>query len=355
VKSGFAPIVAIALLAASGCGKKSNRYPTISATNPDGGGARIRGEYNFCPVAIFIATPDHARIDQPISITASASDDDNDPLTYAWTASSGSFTSANQAATTFRCSTNEMVTITLKVSDGLCDSTTSGTVLCQPTDAGAQDGNTAGASGQGGSSGQAGTSGQAGSGGSTGAGGGAASSGGMGGSTVSGAGGTTGAAGTTGGGGASGGAGAGGSGACIETTPPAAIAAVCKQCLDDNDNPANDGCCVITDAMGLQLCQAVSACIRSGGATGTTCNIGGDVTSCFCGTNLATCEQTGRPNGPCVAEFTAAARRNVVTMATDSPTAAQVMARQADPSYALGRAANIHGTAGAFCPVECGF
>jgi hypothetical protein len=140
-----------------------------------------------------------------------------------------------------------------------------------------------------------------------------------------------------------------------ETAPPVALAMSCLTCLNGNLNPATDGCCGITDATGLSLCQAASACMRTGGTTGTTCNIQGDVTTCFCGTNQATCDQTGAPNGPCVASITAAAGRNIVTGVTDMPTAAQVLARQGDPAYALGRSANIEAIAGAFCPVECGF
>jgi hypothetical protein len=53
--------------------------------------------------------------------------------------------------------------------------------------------------------------------------------------------------------------------------------------------------------------------------------------------------------------MTAAAGRNVVTMATDSPNAATVLARQGDPNFALGRASNIQVDAIGFCQVECGF
>jgi hypothetical protein len=107
--------------------------------------------------------------------------------------------------------------------------------------------------------------------------------------------------------------------------------------------------------MGRQLCQTAAACMRAGGPPVGACNMIGDVTSCFCGTNQATCEVAGQPNGPCVSPITAAAARNVVTMTTDAPSVAQVLARYGDPSYALGRAANVHFIAGAFCPIECGF
>jgi hypothetical protein len=94
--------------------------------------------------------------------------------------------------------------------------------------------------------------------------------------------------------------------------------------------------------------------MRSGVTPFGPCNQQGDVTDCYCGTNAATCDQAGQPNGPCVAEMTAAAARNVLTMTTDAPTPAQVLARFGDPNYALGRAANVQGVAGLLCPSECG-
>ena len=127
-------------------------------------------------------------------------------------------------------------------------------------------------------------------------------------------------------------------------------------CLNMNLNPVNDGCCGIaaSDPTGYTVCQAASACMRAGGPPVGACNVGGDTTTCFCGTNLATCDNPGGPNGPCIAQMTAAAARNVMTKTTDTPTATQVQARKGDPVYALGRAGNIHFLAGAFCPIECG-
>jgi len=136
-----------------------------------------------------------------------------------------------------------------------------------------------------------------------------------------------------------------------ETNPPAEFAARCLQCLTPFENPRTDGCCNIMDEVGLALCQAASACMRANG-----CNISGDVTTCFCGTTgTAACSQPGRANGPCVDDMTAAAARNVETATTDAPTPAVVWARFGDPAYALGRAVNIQGVAGAFCSAECGF
>jgi hypothetical protein len=152
-------------------------------------------------------------------------------------------------------------------------------------------------------------------------------------------------------------AGTGGGGdTCIETNPPAALLAGCMACLAVQSNPVTDGCCVLAaaDPTGYTLCQAVSSCMRTGGPPTGACNVGGDVTTCYCGTDLSTCS-SGGANGPCVAQIAEAAGRNVTTMTNDSPAAPEILARQGNPNYALGRAANIQLIAAVFCPTECGF
>lgn len=163
-------------------------------------------------------------------------------------------------------------------------------------------------------------------------------------------------AGTGGAGGAGGTGGGGGGMGCLETDAPAAIAVACQACLDESSDPATDGCCslAVSDPDGYALCQAAAACIRAGGSPVGACNVGGDVTSCYCGTHPASCDQPGGPDGPCVAQIAAAAGRNVVTKTTDTPTEAQVIDRQGDTDFAFGRAATIQTIAGAFCPTECG-
>jgi hypothetical protein len=351
----FCGVAALAVLAAAGCGKSRRSYPTISAVTPDGGSVKVRGTYNHCPQIFYSATPDHADVGQTIALSASASDQENDPLTYTWSATAGTIDKPDAVTTTFHCTARGSVTISLTVSDGECDSKTSGDVLCQSADAGGPD--AAGGAGAGGSIGGAGT---AGAGGQAGASGQAGTSGGTAGTTgtagATGAGGSvgTGSGGAVGVGGTTGGSGTGGSGACVETNAPPDIAPACTACLTLNWTPATDGCCALTDAAGKQLCQVAAACMRAGGATGP-CVVNGDVSACFCGTNSLTCDNPGQANGPCASQMTAAAGRNVVTMATDSPTPAQVIARQGDSTYALGRASNIINDAGLYCPAECGF
>jgi len=228
-------------------------------------------------------------------------------------------------------------------------------VGCGDSGGGGAKGGSGGRGGAGGG-GRGGTTGMAGRGGTTGGAGTGGSNAGTGGATAGtggGAAGTGGGAAGTGGG--TGGTGTGGTGtACVETNPPAAIAAACASCIAVYATP-NEGCCNLAtlDATGFTLCQAASSCMRTGGAPVGKCNLLGDTSTCYCGTNPSTCD-SGDANGPCLNQVTAAAGRNVTTMTTDTPTPSQVVQRFGDTDYALGRASVIHSYAGAFCPDECG-
>jgi len=143
---------------------------------------------------------------------------------------------------------------------------------------------------------------------------------------------------------------------CLETNPGPQVADACMACLKKNkiDGPINDGCCGIKDAVGQQLCQTVSTCMRAGGPPVGRCNLSGDTTTCFCGKHAGDCDIPGKADGPCVAQITAAAGRNIETHTTDTPTAAQILDRYGQVKFALGRASNIAAIAGAFCKADCG-
>jgi hypothetical protein len=361
MRTQTAVVVALGVLCGFGCNKAERGYPTISARSPDGGNVNVHGDYNRCPQVIFIATPDHVPVGRPISLTAMASDLDGHQLSYAWKATSGSFSAPSAPTTTFECARNGDVTITLTVTDGSCPAEISGVVLCQPGDGGAADGGSPdgrGGGGQPGTGGQPGIGGQSGT-GTTGAAGigvggrGGSGSGGTAGAGTGGAG-TGGVAGSTGVAGGRGGSSAGGSGGdggpCVETNPPPDVAESCTTCLMEMSSPASDGCCLIADAVARDLCQAASACFRAG-----NCNDSGDTAPCYCGTSGTMGCPSGAANGPCVQQVTAAASRNIDTGATDSPSPALILQRFGVPQYPLGRAAGIHTIAGAFCPAECGF
>jgi hypothetical protein len=308
------------------------------------GSVAINGRIDQCPLITSVSASSLQGVvgGAPIMIGVVASElDPGDTVTYNWTAApTGIGTIGAQGAnTTFTCTTAGSTQLSIAVSDGVCGDSVPNAIPINCT----------GTTGAGGAAG-------------TGAGGGGAAGTGIGGGGAAGTGiGGGGAAGTGIGGGGAAGTGVGGGGAagtgCLETNPPAALVASCTACLTLNGDPTTAGCCGIqaTDPTGFALCQAASACMRAGGPPVGVCNVGGDVTTCFCGSNLASCDTA--PNGPCIAQETAAAARNVMTMMTDAitPTPAQVQARIGDPVYALGRAGNIQTIAGAFCAVECGF
>jgi hypothetical protein len=144
-------------------------------------------------------------------------------------------------------------------------------------------------------------------------------------------------------------------GGCVDTNPPPQLAGGCAACLEKNaQSSGKDGCCGIADATALRLCEAASKCMRAGGPPVGSCNLAGDTTTCFCGKYQADCDVPGKANGPCVAEITTAAGRNIETATTDTPNAGQILTRYGETKYALGRAANVAAIAGAFCKAECG-
>jgi hypothetical protein len=274
---------------------------------PAAGSIAINGRLDQCPVLTSIsATSLQAPVGAAITIGAVALElDPGDTVTYFWTTSApiGTFVPASAATTTFRCTGVGATQISIAITDGICGDTQLNAIpiVC------------------------------------------------------------TGVAGP-GSGGNSGGGGTNGGLSCIETSPPPALAATCMTCLSANALPATDGCCPLaaTDPTGFTLCQAASACMRSGTVPPSAenpdghCNIGGDVTPCYCGTHASTCDEPGGPNGPCIAPITAAAAYNLATRTTDAPNESQVISRQGDVTFAFGRAAAVNTVASYLCPMQCG-
>jgi hypothetical protein len=285
------------------------------------GQVAINGRFDQCPfITGFTATALTAPVGGTITVGVNATElDPGDTIAYSWTNSApgiGTLAPTNAATGVFTCNAAGSASLSVTVTDGICGDTRMDAIPITCT--GGTGGSGGGAAGAPGGSG----------------------------------GGEAGAPGGSGGGAAGAPGGSGGT-ECIETNPPAAIAAACDACLDMNQNPTTDGCCNITsDPTGFSLCQAASACMRSGIVNGADCNVDGDTGTCYCGTST-TCS-SGGANGPCVAEITAAAGRNTVTQTTDSPTPGQILMRFGAPEFALGRASGIHGVAGAVCPAECG-
>ncbi len=101
------------------------------------GSALVTGTLNLCPVVDgIVATPSEVLVGSTIALTGNAHDSDAAPaaLSYQWSASSGSLSSATAADPTFKCTEPGDATITLAVSDGDatagCPATQTATVTC---------------------------------------------------------------------------------------------------------------------------------------------------------------------------------------------------------------------------------
>ncbi len=88
---------------------------------PTTGSVSINGTLNICPqIDSLSASPAEVIVGSSIALTASGHDTDAapSPLTYAWTATSGTFANAAAASTSFTCTTAGATTVTLALSDG---------------------------------------------------------------------------------------------------------------------------------------------------------------------------------------------------------------------------------------------
>jgi hypothetical protein len=97
------------------------------------GSVLFNGTVNVCPVVDSIAAnPTGALVGGTISLSATVHDLDTapGPLTYIWSATSGSLSSATAAAPTFTCTGVGPATITLTLSDGDCPNSSSAIVTC---------------------------------------------------------------------------------------------------------------------------------------------------------------------------------------------------------------------------------
>jgi hypothetical protein len=83
------------------------------------GNVDVDGSFNFCPVITSAsATPSQAAVGESINVTASAIDPDDDPLTYGWSATEGTFADASAPSTTYTCTVGGEQVVTIAVDDG---------------------------------------------------------------------------------------------------------------------------------------------------------------------------------------------------------------------------------------------
>jgi hypothetical protein len=360
---------------------------------------------NICPTVTVTAAPPSSAVGSSIDLHAWAVDPDASdagmtrPLNLTWTAPAGAGTLSDPTAaeTRFACARPGLQVVTVAVSDGRCTQTETVALHCLATDAGVADsvldgssgragGAPAGSGGADGSVGRSSSGGAFGSGGATGSGGVSgsgvsASSGGAPGTGATGRGGTAGApaafasggspgsggaaaggggpGGKSGPGGGSGGAshGSGGSVAVggSSATPSTDEGDACNTCTAENCNIATDGCAVIgfQSPSDAPLCESLYACLRSQHCTSDDdddmlpdqdssqwcwCGLPPDAEATDCFT------RPGTAKGPCLADIVKAAH-------TSDP--ATIRLRFADPTYPLGRAANLANCRSAYCGSVC--
>jgi len=102
------------------------------------GSVSVNGTLNICPVADGLtASPADIAVGFPVALAVTAHDPDGgpSPLSYAWTASSGTFSAPTSATPSFTCSAPGPVTVTATVSDGDtsagCAATISAVITCE--------------------------------------------------------------------------------------------------------------------------------------------------------------------------------------------------------------------------------
>jgi hypothetical protein len=86
---------------------------------------------NVCPeITGYTINPITVNVGEAVHLTSSATDGNGDPLTFLWTATQGAFTNANSPNTDFHCTSPGTATLTLTVSDGICDDGIDQNVTC---------------------------------------------------------------------------------------------------------------------------------------------------------------------------------------------------------------------------------
>ncbi len=95
--------------------------PMACREAPRTGSVLVKGELNLCPSIDGISTnPAEVQVGKSLTVSAVAHDSDAAPsaLTYAWTASNGTLSSATAQNPSFTCTAAGPATLTLSVSDG---------------------------------------------------------------------------------------------------------------------------------------------------------------------------------------------------------------------------------------------
>jgi len=93
--------------------------PLVCGTVTTRGNTRFNGTFNTCPeIAQLAVAPLQLDVGGKINVSAGATDVDGNTLTYAWTATGGTFDAATAATTQYNCTAAGPQTLTITVSDG---------------------------------------------------------------------------------------------------------------------------------------------------------------------------------------------------------------------------------------------
>jgi hypothetical protein len=102
------------------------------------GSVVVGGTFNNCPaLTSFSASPLAVAVGGIITVGSAASDlDPGTMLTFAWTATAGTFAAPTSASTTYTCAVGGSQTLTITVSDGKCTDSATVPVTCVALDCG---------------------------------------------------------------------------------------------------------------------------------------------------------------------------------------------------------------------------
>ena len=102
----------------------------------------VSGGFNNCPhLTSYTGSPIAVSVGGNITVSAAASDVDGDSLSYAWASvTGGTFTNPASPSTTFTCSAEGVMTLTVTVSDGMCPDSATIPITCVPFCAARPDG-----------------------------------------------------------------------------------------------------------------------------------------------------------------------------------------------------------------------
>jgi hypothetical protein len=101
-------------------------------TPSNNGSVIVNGHLDICPrLTSFTAGPRTLPVGQAAALSAAATDPDpGDVITFAWTATSGTFDNAAGSKTTFTCASPGVATVSAAVSDGSCSDVATFDITC---------------------------------------------------------------------------------------------------------------------------------------------------------------------------------------------------------------------------------